>query len=408
IWQLMENAVKQTAKEYNITEIRTPIFEDISLFLRSVGESSDIVNKEMYVFKDKGDRTMALRPEGTAGVVRACIENGLFNSPLPLKLWYLGNNYRYENPQAGRYREFTQFGVEYFGNDSPLIDAELILLFRDILTKLGVTNYQIQLNSIGCRECRQDYNKQIREFAQNNLDKLCNDCRHRASTNPLRMLDCKNEDCQKLLQNAPKLMDTMCPDCKEHFATLTSILDDFKVPYTVNTNLVRGLDYYSRTVFEFVAEIDGKPLTFGGGGRYDYLVEEMGGKSMPGCGFAIGLDRLKYLVQSNNKQTDLVYIANAGSVNVYECFKLANVLRSAGIHTEVNLNNRSFKAQMKYVDKVNARYLVVIGDDELTNGVFTVKNLNTGQDCVVPAQNLIEYLSLSDQELKKVTKYADF
>ena len=408
VWQLMENAVKQTAKEYNISEIRTPIFEDISLFLRSVGESSDIVNKEMYIFKDKGDRTMALRPEGTAGVVRACIENGLFNTPLPLKLWYLGNNYRYENPQAGRYREFTQFGVEYFGNDSPLMDAELILLVRDILSKLGVSNYQIQINSIGCRDCRQVYNKQIREFAQNNLDKLCDDCKHRASTNPLRMLDCKNAECQKILQDLPKLNETICDDCKEHFQVLTQILDEFKVPYTINPNLVRGLDYYSRTVFEFVAEIDGKPLTFAGGGRYDYLVEQMGGNSMPACGFAIGLDRLKYLVQNNNTQSDLIYIANAGSVNVFESFKLAKILRSAGLNVEINLNNRSFKAQMKYVDKINARYLVVIGDDELNNNVFTVKNLYTGEDCVVPAQNLIEYLSLTDEELKKVKKYAEF
>ena len=408
IWQLMENAVKQTAREYNISEIRTPIFEDVSLFLRSVGESSDIVNKEMYVFKDKGDRTMALRPEGTAGVVRACIENGLFNSPLPLKLWYLGNNYRYENPQSGRYREFTQFGVEYFGNDSPLMDAELILLIRDILTKLGVDNYQIQINSIGCRECRQVYNSQIREFAQNNLDKLCDDCKHRASINPLRMLDCKNENCQKVLQDLPKLKDTMCDDCRQHFEALTSILDEFKVPYIVNPNLVRGLDYYSRTVFEFVAEIDGKTLTFAGGGRYDYLVEEMDSSPMPACGFAIGLDRLKYLVQNNNAQSQLVYIANAGNVRVFECFKLANVLRSAGLNIEVNLNHRSFKAQMKYVDKINARYLVVVGDDELANNVFTVKNLYTGEDCVVPAQNLIEYLSLTDEELKKVRKFAEF
>lgn len=408
IWQIMESAVKQTAKEYNVDEIRTPIFEDVSLFLRSVGESSDIVNKEMYVFKDKGNRTMALRPEGTAGVVRACIENGLFNSALPLKLFYIGNNYRYENPQAGRYREFTQFGVEYFGCDSPMADAELILLLRDILTKLNITNYQIHINSIGCPDCRKVYNEQIRQFASNNIDKLCDDCKHRANTNPLRMLDCKDTNCQQILSHMPKLKDIMCEDCKTHFQSVLSILDDFGVQYIINPNLVRGLDYYSRTVFEFVADIDGKPLAFGGGGRYDYLVQEMGANPVPACGFAIGMDRLKLLIQHTDAPRDLVYIANAGSVTVTETLKLAKVMREAGIKVETNMNNRSFKAQMKYVDKIDARFLVVVGDDELTNNVFTVKNLATGEDCVVPAQNLIQYLSLSDEELKKIIKYDEF
>ncbi len=408
-WQFIEKIIRDTVREFNIKEIRTPIFEDSSLFLRSVGETSDIVTKEMYIFDDRGGRQLALRPEGTAGVVRACVENGLFSNALPLKVWYMGNNFRYENPQAGRYREFTQFGIEYFGTSDPSADCETILVFKSVLDKLRITNYSLQINNIGCPECRKEYNQALRLFANQHENELCEDCKRRSKVNPLRMLDCKKASCQEILKRAPRLEDYLCDSCKSHFNRVISLLKSNGINFDINTQLVRGLDYYTKTVFEFVADIDGKSMAFGGGGRYDNLVGEIGNANIPACGFGMGLDRLVYLVDDALlAKNDLIYIANLGAVGMDKVLPLAQVLRSAGLSVETNISGRTFKSQMKYADKIGARFIVIIGDDEISNGVFTVRNLNTGQECTVDGLNLVKYLKLTDEELKNIIKYADF
>lgn len=404
-WQFMEDTARKLAKCYNIKEIRTPTFESESLYNRSVGETSDIVTKEMYVFKDKGNRTLALRPEGTAGVVRAFLENGLFNEPQPTKVYYLANNFRYENTQAGRYREFSQFGVECFGSSHPMVDVELITLADDYLKSLGIENAELQINNIGCPQCRAEYNKALREFANKNKAKLCEDCCKRMETNPLRMLDCKNEECQKVFNKAPLLKDFLCNDCKQHFETVLSALQQEGIDFVENDKLVRGLDYYTRTVFEFVATIEGKPITICGGGRYDGLVKEIGGIDVPACGFGCGLDRIVFLIDETKiLKDDLVYIANTPDVSLNQAYQVADILRNAGIMTEINLNNRSFKAQMKYADKIGANKVVILGQNEIQSGDFVVKNLRLGSECTVNAQNLIKYLKLDSEDIKKITK----
>ncbi|MBO5102973.1 MAG: histidine--tRNA ligase [Clostridia bacterium] len=380
VWQLMEAKAKDVAGRFNYAQIRTPTFEDASLFLRSVGDSSDIVNKEMYIFKDRGDRVMALRPEGTAGVVRAVVENGLLNEALPLKLFYFANCFRYENPQAGRYRELSQFGVECFGTQSPNADVELILLGKSFLESIGIKNTTLQINSIGCKTCRAKYNQAMRDFAKENNNQLCPDCKRRAEQNPLRMLDCKNTDCQKILQNAPKLKDYLCDECNQHFAEVLKGLDTLGVEYEIVDTLVRGLDYYTKTVFEFENEVDGKKMAVGGGGRYDDLVAEISGKSCPALGFACGLDRLESLVDKNLIQNKpLALIVNAGQVSTAQVLPIAQKIRNLGYNVECNLAERSFSAQMKYANKINADFVFIVGDEEIQNGTITIKNLKTGE-----------------------------
>ena len=404
-WHFMEEMARKLAKQYNIDEIRTPTFENETLYNRSVGESSDIVTKEMYTFKDKGGRSLALRPEGTAGVVRAFLENGLFNNAQPTKVFYIANNFRYENTQAGRFREFSQFGVEYFGSQEPIVDAEQIIMASKYLAMLGVNNVELQINSIGCPKCRADFNSALREFAHAHKDELCQDCNKRMETNPLRMLDCKNEKCQMVLRQAPKLSDYLCDECKQHFKSVLSILDSRKIKYSINTNLVRGLDYYTKTVFEFVAMLEDKPITVCGGGRYDKLVAEIGGNDVPACGFACGLDRLVYLIDDKMiAPKDFVYIANTPDVSITEVLAVAEVLRSADIAVETNLTNRSFKAQMKYADKICANKVVILGQKEIDSGEFVVKNLRLGSECTMKASDLVKYIKLDSESIKKITK----
>ena len=404
-WHFMEDTARKLAKQYNIDEIRTPTFENETLYNRSVGESSDIVTKEMYTFKDKADRKLALRPEGTAGVVRAFLENGLFNNAQPTKLFYIANNFRYENTQAGRFREFSQFGVEYFGSAEPSVDAEQIVLASKYLTLLGINDVELQINNIGCPQCRAEFNKALKEFAHAHKQDLCKDCNNRMDTNPLRMLDCKNEKCQAVFKDAPKLEQFLCDECKQHFDAVLGLLDARKIKYTLNTNLVRGLDYYTKTVFEFVAMIDNKPLTVCGGGRYDGLVAEIGGNQVPACGFACGLDRLVCLIDDKMiGKKDLVYIANTPDVDISQVLAVAEILRSADICVETNLANRSFKAQMKYADKIGANKVVILGQKEIDTGEFVVKNLRLGSECSMSANNLIKYLKLDSEEIKKITK----
>ena len=404
-WQFMEETAKKLASLYNYDEIRTPTFENEALYNRSVGATSDIVTKEMYVFKDKANRTLALRPEGTAGVVRAYIENGLFNNAQPTKVFYIANNFRYENTQAGRYREFSQFGVECFGSAEPCVDAEQILLANQFLQNLGVKGFELQLNNIGCPTCRQKFNLALKQFALKNKDKLCADCNNRMLTNPLRMLDCKNPNCQKVFNDAPKLEEFLCDECKTHFASVLSLLDGFNIKYTLNNKLVRGLDYYTKTVFEFVAQLEGKDITICGGGRYDGLVNEIGGQKVPACGFGCGLDRIIYFIdESKIAQKDLVYIANTPDVSIDKAQYIANVLRSADIMVETNLTNRSLKAQMKYANSIGTNKVVILGQKEIETGQFVVKNLRLGSECSVDAQNLIKYLKIDSQDIKKITK----
>ena len=382
VWQFMEETGRKIASLYNYREIRTPTFEDVSLYKRSVGDTSDIVSKEMYEFKDKGDRNLALRPEGTAGVVRAVVENGLLNAALPQKFYYFSNCFRYENTQKGRYREFNQFGLECFGADAPQADAELIILIDKYLRALGITDCTLLLNSIGCPECRAEYNKALRAFAEQYLDELCTDCKRRAVENPLRMLDCKVEKCQQVLHSAPSILDYLCPECLEHFTELQKLLKNAVVKFSINDRLVRGLDYYTKTVFEFEhSGFDGKKLTVAAGGRYDNLVSEIGGKPCAALGVGIGLDRVVHLVDRDLiEPSELYYIANTDNIDIEKIMPLAEKMRNQGKNVEINLANRSFKAQMKYANAINARYLIVVGQKELDDPQsIEIKDLLTGE-----------------------------
>ncbi len=382
-WQKVESILKTIAKNFGCTEIRTPVLEESSLFLRSVGESSDIVSKEMYSFKDKGNRDVTLRPEGTAGVVRAFVENGLFNDIMPQKFFYFVNNFRYENPQSGRFREHSQFGVEFFGVDTAFGELELIDLASNALKQVGISGLELHINSIGHKECRAKFNSALKQFAEQNKEKFCEDCQKRMQTNPLRMLDCKSKNCQEILKSAPKLEEFLCDDCKLHFENVKNLLKQNGIDFVVDANLVRGLDYYNKTVFEFIKpNFDGKggSLTVCGGGRYDGLVEEIGQKPVTCLGFGMGLDRLVALLPEENPvQTDF-YVMNVGSVNADVTYKIAKKLRENGFVVQSNLVEKSFKAQFKFAEKINAKFVCIVGDDDVKNGVITLKNLETGKE----------------------------
>lgn len=393
-WQKLESILKNLAQNFGCTEIRTPILEESNLFLRSVGESSDIVSKEMYSFKDKGNRDVTMRPEGTAGVVRAFVENGLFNEVLPQKFFYFVNNFRYENPQSGRFREHSQFGVEFFGVDTAYGELELISLVSEALKQLKITDTVLHINSIGHKDCRAKFNNALKQFAEQNKSKFCEDCKRRMETNPLRMLDCKSEGCQEILNSAPKLEDFLCDDCKLHFEKVKSLLLQNDIPFVVDSNLVRGLDYYNKTVFEFVKpNFDGKGgnLTVCGGGRYDGLVEEIGQKSVPCLGFGMGLDRVVALLQDCPlPQTD-VYVMNVGSVGADVTFKIATKLRKENLVVQCNLVEKSFKAQFKFAEKINAKFVCIVGDEDVKNKIVTLKNLVSGDEQKMTEQELLNF-----------------
>ena len=394
-WQYIEDVAKTQAKKFGYEEIRTPTFEHTELFLRSVGESSDIVNKEIYTFKDKGNRSLSLRPEGTAGVVRAFIENGLINEMLPQKYFYFVNNFRYENPQAGRFREHTQFGAESFGIDTPFGELESIDLAKSILNNLGIDNLVLHINSIGCSNCKPKFNKALKDFAEKNNSKFCEDCQRRAKTNPMRMLDCKQQNCQKLLASAPKLEDFLCEDCKTHFQKVLQLLQQNNINYVVDKNLVRGLDYYTKTVFEFICEnIDGtgKQLTACGGGRYDNLVEELGGKSVSCVGFGMGLDRIVMNLPEVKKTQIDVYFANAGNLGAESVYTLSKNLREKGFKVVCNLIDRSFKSNFKYAEKINAKYICFVGEEEQKTKTYNLKDLKTGIETKLKEKELEKFL----------------
>lgn len=381
----VEQTMLDIASKFGYKEIRTPVFEHTELFSRGVGDTTDVVQKEMYTFDDKGGRSITLRPEGTAGAMRAFLEHGLFNEPLPQKVSYLTSCYRYEKPQAGRLREFHQFGVECLGTASPAADAELICLGNEIFSYLGIEGIQLEINSIGCPTCRKNYHEALREYFQSKKAGLCPTCLGRLERNPMRILDCKSPECGKIAADAPKVLDYICEDCSKHFETVKAHLEAMNIPYTVNPTIVRGLDYYTRTVFEFVSNQIGAQGTVCGGGRYDGLAVELGGADTPSLGFALGIERLMLLM--NAQQTPLpedervdLYIASMGDSANLAAARLSASLREEGISVQYDIVGRSVKAQMKFANKLNARYTVVIGDSELESGKVTLKDMDDGDN----------------------------
>ncbi len=392
-WQYVERIMRELCAKHGFCEVRTPVLEHTELFLRGVGSTTDIVQKEMYTFTDKGDRSVTLKPEGTAGVVRAFVESGLAGGALPVKMFYLNAPiFRYERPQAGRLREHHQFGIEMFGAKNAAADAECIALVFDLLGRLGVTGLSANINSIGCKECRPKYSAALREYLKDNLDNLCGTCKTRYEQNPLRILDCKEEKCKAICAGAPKTIDCLCDECKEHFESLKACLDALNIPYTVNPMIVRGLDYYTKTVFEVVSDALGAQSAVCGGGRYDYLVEEVGGPSVPAVGFGMGMERLIIMLENMGiplpeQKTPDVYIASMGDNAFMAAMKLAYTLRDEGIFAEFDHVGRSFKAQFKFADKIGAKSVIVIGDSELETGEYKLKNMRDGSELTFKADN---------------------
>ena len=385
-WQFVENTVRKTAQIFNVQEIRTPTFEHTEVFARGVGETTDIVNKEMYTFLDKGERSITLKPEGTAGVARSFVENGMASYAMPLKLLYITPCFRYERPQAGRLREFHQFGVEYLGADTPEADAEVIVLAKTFLNNLGVKNLTLYINSIGCPVCRANYQKALKEYLANNGE-LCELCKSRLEKNPLRVLDCKNEDCKKITANAPKIIDYLCDDCSKHFDKVKKLLNNSGVNFEVDAGIVRGLDYYTRTVFEFVSTEIGAQGTVCGGGRYDGLISQFGGGKVAGIGFATGIERLLIVLEKSGveipkPQGVKIYFAPMGEDCAVKAFELVSELRNKGINAQTDIVGRGIKSQFKYADKIGAEYVAVLGSDEMVNGVVKIKNMASGEEFI--------------------------
>ena len=391
-WQYVESVLKQICNDFNFKEIRTPTFESTEVFARGVGDTTDVVTKEMYTFLDKGGRSITLRPEGTAGVARSFVENGLYAGVLPLKLFYLISCFRYEKPQAGRLREFHQFGVEMLGTTTPNSDAEAIIFGAEIFKRLNIGNITLNLNNIGCKECRKAYNEKLKAFLEVKKDSLCETCQERLAKNPMRIFDCKSEVCQSLIKDAPTIFDCVCDDCRDHFNTVTDILDTVGITYKIDKGIVRGLDYYSKTVFEFVSDNIGAQGTVLGGGRYDGLIADLGGNDAPGIGFAMGIERLLLLAEGAMdvpEDTPDVFFIPIGDVAKKQVYQLVYSLRGQGISAEYDLNGRSVKAQMKYADKIGAKYTVVIGDDEIAQGSYPVKNMSNGETVNVAPDEII-------------------
>ena len=401
-WQLMEDVFRSEAELNGFREVRTPVFEHTELFLRGVGDTTDVVEKQMYTFEDKGGRSITLRPEGTAGAVRAMLENGLYNEGYPVKLYYLTSCYRYEKPQAGRLREFHQFCVEMFGAEAPVADAEVICLAKSIFDRLGVKNLTLELNSIGCPTCRAKFHEALKQYFEGYKDELCETCLSRLERNPMRILDCKSPVCSKIAEGAPHILDYLCDDCKAHFEGVQSYLTAAGVEFVINPTIVRGLDYYNRTVFEFVSNDLGAQSTVCGGGRYDGLTEQMGGKSMAGLGFGLGMERLMLVLEAQKVELPAppaceVYIASMGEAASKEAFRLVTELQRCGIMAACDLCSRGLKAQMKYANKIGAAFTIVLGDDELANKKAKMKNMKTGEEKPISLGEgfMDDYLSIS-------------
>lgn len=396
-WHYIEKKWKEICERYGFKEIRTPIFEHTELFQRGVGDTTDIVQKEMYTFEDHGGRSITLKPEGTSPAVRAFIEHKQYAEVQPIKLYYDIPCFRYEKPQSGRLRQFHQFGVETFGTPNMVADAEIIAIGYDFLTSMGVTDLTLEINSVGCPECRAKHRKALKEFLAPKYDQLCDTCKSRYEKNPMRILDCKSPIDQELVQGAPMMIDYLCDDCKKAFEDLQKNLEALEIPYVVNPKIVRGLDYYTKTAFEFVTNSLGAQGTVCGGGRYDNLVEEVGGPPIPGVGFGLGKERLLMLMEANGveipKPTDCdIFIATMGEAAKLYGQKLLFDLRRNGIKCQIDDLQRNFKGQFKYADRLGARYAVVIGDNELQTGVATLKDMEKGEQTEVKFDELISEL----------------
>jgi len=388
-WQYLEALIRGIVKKYGFLEARTPVIEHTELFLRGVGETTDIVQKEMYTFEDKGGRSITLKPEGTAGIVRMFVENNLFGDTQPTKVFYLNNPvFRYERPQAGRLREHHQFGVEFFGASKPSADAECISVATELLNSLGCTGLTVHLNSIGCPKCRPQYHEALKAYLKTHYDELCETCKVRYEQNPLRVLDCKVETCKKIAKDAPIISDYLCNECKEHQSTLLKLLDGMEIRYEIDPRLVRGLDYYTKTVFEITSESIGSQSAVCGGGRYDGLVEEIGGPHVPAVGFGLGMERLLLVLENIGREIPKpvrydLYLASMGDTASERAFLLAHELRDLGLCVEIDHMGRSVKAQLKYADKIGAKYVIVLGDNELEKGEALLKRMSDGEQTPV-------------------------
>ena len=396
-WHYVEKKWKEICARYGFKEIRTPIFEHTELFQRGVGDTTDIVQKEMYTFEDHGGRSITLKPEGTSPAVRAFIEHKQYAEVQPIKLYYDIPCFRYEKPQSGRLRQFHQFGVETFGTTNMVADAEIFAIGYDFLTSMGVTDLTLEINSVGCPECRAKHRKALKDFLAPKYDQLCDTCKSRYEKNPMRILDCKSPIDQELVQGAPMMVDFLCDDCKNAFEDLQKNLDALEIPYVINPKIVRGLDYYTKTAFEFVTNSLGAQGTVCGGGRYDNLVEEVGGPPIPGVGFGLGKERLLMLMEANGveipKPSDCdVFIATMGEAAKLYGQKLLFNLRRNGIKCQIDDLQRNFKGQFKYADRLGAKYAVVIGDNELETGVATLKDMEKGEQSEVKFDDLIDEL----------------
>ncbi len=393
-WHYVEDCIRQVTRSFGVHEIRTPVFEHTELFLRGVGDTTDIVNKEMYTFNDKGGRSITLKPEGTASVARSFIENGLSNTAMPLKMYYVSPIFRYERPQAGRLREHHQFGVEFYGAKGADTDAEVILLAYTLLTKLGLS-VSLNINSMGCEKCRKNYNDALRTFLKDRAENLCETCKVRMEKNPLRTLDCKNPDCKEALKDAPVITDYLCDDCTNHFTRLQELLDLSGLEYNVNPRIVRGLDYYTKTVFEFITTDLGSQGTVCGGGRYDNLITQLGGGQVAGVGFGMGIERVLMLMENKgvnipkNDQPTL-FIATMGETAYKKAFSIVSKLRSLGVSAEIDHMERGIKAQFKYADKIKAEYVATIGESELETGAVNLKKMSDGTVESIAIDALIE------------------
>ena len=404
-WNYVENKFREICSLFGYEEMRTPVFEHTELFKRSVGDTTDIVQKEMYSFTDKGGRDITLKPEGTAGVVRAFIENKLYADTQPTKLFYITPCFRYERPQAGRQRQFHQFGIEALGSDKPSLDAEVIALAVQFFTEVGLKDLAVSINSVGCPTCRAEYNARLKEYLDAKSDVLCETCLERKDKNPMRVIDCKNPTCKENLNDIPFMVDHICDDCKDHFEKLQTYLKEMDINFVVDKTIVRGLDYYKKTAFEIISNDIGSQSTVCGGGRYDGLVEQLGGpKGVSGIGFALGAERLLLTMENNNIEienpyaTD-IFIVTIGDEAKTKSFKLLKDLRTNHISAENDHLDRSVKAQFKYSDKINAKFTIVIGDDELANDTATLKNMSTSEQTTIKLSELVDELINSECDL---------
>ena len=396
-WYYVENIIKETLNKHGYKEIRTPLFEYTDLFVRGIGESTDIVTKEMFTFPDRKGRSLTLRPEGTAPVVRAYLENSMGRTSKVIKLFYLGPMFRCEKPQAGRFRQFNQFGIEIIGTKSPAADAEVIITVLDVYKKLGLRNLEILINSVGCKKCRAGYVQKLKKYLKNKKDFLCSECKERYDKNPLRVLDCKKDSCRRTIEKAPVITENLCQECKSHFAQVKTYLDDQKIIFHENPRLVRGLDYYTKTAFEIISGELGAQNAIGGGGRYDDLVEELGGKSTPAVGFAAGIERM--IITINQQKVEWpaekgldVFVAKVDEKNKDTAFRLLQKMRNAGLSADMDYSEGSLKSQMRIANKIGVKFTIIVGEEELSKNMVILRNMQTKEQKEIKIDSIIDEL----------------